>query len=141
MTYVLNGTPEDIRRIEKGTAILFQELHLGPKESDLQIEVLFQDTETLSTTKEGNTIRIKCRETAHYFRGLNWILHHLDKDSVQKEEPVIFPKNGYMLDCSRNSVFTVEKVKSLIRILAKLGMNDLLLYTEDTYEEIGRAHV
>lgn len=39
-----------------------------------------------------------------------------------------------MLDCSRNAVFTVEKVKFLIRILAKLGMNVLMLYTEDTYE-------
>mgnify|MGYP000936717151 CR=1 FL=1 len=39
-----------------------------------------------------------------------------------------------MLDCSRNAVFTVEKVKAMIRILAKLGLNRLLLYTEDTYE-------
>lgn len=134
MTYALNGTQEDIRRIEEGTAILFQDLHICPKEIPWQIEVLFQDTDILSIVKEGNTIHISCRETSHYFRGLNWILHHLDQDSVQKKEPVIFPKNGYMLDCSRNSVFTVEKVKSLIRMLAKLGMNDLLLYTEDTYE-------
>ena len=32
-----------------------------------------------------------------------------------------------MLDCSRNAVFTVEKVKAMIRILAKLGLNRLLL--------------
>lgn len=38
-----------------------------------------------------------------------------------------------MLDCSRNAVFTVEKVKSFIRIMAKLGMNTLMLYTEETY--------
>lgn len=42
-----------------------------------------------------------------------------------------------MLDCSRNAVFTVEKVKFLIRTLAKLGMNVLMLYTEDTYEVEG----
>ena len=134
MTYVLHGTPEDVGRIEKGTSILFQELHICPKEVPLQIEVRFRNTDTLSMTKEGNTIHISCQETSHYFRGLNWILHQLDKDSVHKEEPVIFPKNGYMMDCSRNSVFTVEKIKSFIRIMAKLGMNDLLLYTEDTYE-------
>lgn len=134
MTYVLHGTPEDLGRIEKGTSILFQELHICLKEVPLQIEVRFQNTDTLSITKEGNTIHISCQETSHYFRGLNWILHQLDKDSVHKEEPVIFQKNGYMMDCSRNSVFTVEKIKSFIRIMAKLGMNDLLLYTEDTYE-------
>ncbi|MDD6615968.1 MAG: beta-N-acetylhexosaminidase [Lachnospiraceae bacterium] len=134
MIYVLKGTSEDIRRIEKGTAILFQDLQICSGEETLQIEVCFQDTDTLSVNKEGNRIQISCRETAHYFRGLNWILHQPDQGSVHKEEPVIFPKNGYMMDCSRNSVFTVEKVKSFIRIMAKLGMNDLLLYTEDTYE-------
>ena len=42
-----------------------------------------------------------------------------------------------MLDCSRNAVSTPETVKKLIRILAKAGMNQLLLYTEDTYEVPG----
>jgi len=44
-----------------------------------------------------------------------------------------------MLDCSRNAVFTVEKVKFLIRTLAKLGMNVLMPYTEDTYEVAGNG--
>ena len=45
-----------------------------------------------------------------------------------------------MLDCSRNAVFTVEKVKSMIRTLAKMGMNVLMLYTEDTYEVPGEPY-
>ena len=45
-----------------------------------------------------------------------------------------------MLDCSRNAVFTVEKVKFLIKTLAKLGMNVLMLYTEDTYEVEGQPY-
>ena len=45
-----------------------------------------------------------------------------------------------MLDCSRNAVFTVEKVKSVIRTLAKMGMNVLMLYTEDTYEVPGEPY-
>ena len=52
----------------------------------------------------------------------------------RKKEKAYFAGNGLMLDCSRNAVFTVEKVKAMIRILAKLGLNRLLLYTEDTYE-------
>ena len=53
MTYVLHGTPEDVGRIEKGTSILFQELHICPKEVPLQIEVRFRNTDTLSMTKRG----------------------------------------------------------------------------------------
>lgn len=41
---------------------------------------------------------------------------------------------GVMLDCSRNAVPTVEGAKRFIDRLALLGLNLLLLYTEDTYE-------
>ncbi len=43
-------------------------------------------------------------------------------------------KLGLMVDCSRNSVLTVEATKRLIDILSKLGYTYLELYTEDTYE-------
>ena len=39
-----------------------------------------------------------------------------------------------MLDCSRNAVAAPEKLRSIIRRLAKMGMNQLFLYMEDTYE-------
>lgn len=146
MAYILNGNPNDIQRIKSGTAILLNEFRFCPKDDTLNIEVIFQDTDILSTTVSGRRIQIICKETAHYFRGLNWALHHIDKDLIQKKDTVLkkeqvyFPKNGFMPDCSRNSVFTVEKVKSLIRLLAKLGMNTLMLYTEDTYEVPGEPY-
>ena len=71
-----------------------------------------------------------------FFRALNWLRNHLkDTDGKsEKKETAYFAGNGLMLDCSRNAVFTVEKVKEMIRTLAKMGLNRLLLYTEDTYE-------
>ena len=44
---------------------------------------------------------------------------------------------GAMLDMSRNGVMTVEAVERFLRIEACLGMNFLMLYTEDTYEVPG----
>ena len=41
---------------------------------------------------------------------------------------------GIMLDCSRNAVMKVEKVKELVDIMNRLGYNCLMLYTEDTWE-------
>ena len=41
---------------------------------------------------------------------------------------------GVMLDVSRGAVLTVEAVKRYIDYLAVLGLNLLMLYTEDTYE-------
>ena len=46
----------------------------------------------------------------------------------------MFKRFGTMLDCSRNAVMKPEKVKQWIDILAELGYNTLLLYTEDTFE-------
>ena len=41
---------------------------------------------------------------------------------------------GAMLDMSRNGVLTVEAVRRCMDRMACLGMNMLMLYTEDTYE-------
>ncbi len=51
--------------------------------------------------------------------------------------------NGYfaaMLDCSRNGVIKVNKVKEFIDILSKFGYNALELYTEDTFEVEGEPY-
>lgn len=45
-----------------------------------------------------------------------------------------FDTLGVMLDCSRNAVMNVEEVKRFITLIAKMGYNQLQLYTEDTYE-------
>ena len=49
-------------------------------------------------------------------------------------EKPCFKECGLMLDCSRNGVMKVSSVKRYINCLASLGMNFLMLYTEDTYE-------
>ena len=45
-----------------------------------------------------------------------------------------FEKFGVMIDCSRNAVPSVEGLKRFLDIIAKMGYNVAMLYTEDTYE-------
>ena len=45
-----------------------------------------------------------------------------------------FEKFGVMIDCSRNAVPNLQALKRFIEILAKMGYNCVMLYTEDTYE-------
>lgn len=45
-----------------------------------------------------------------------------------------FRRFGTMIDCSRNAVMNLPSLKKWVDILASLGYNTLLLYTEDTYE-------
>jgi len=56
------------------------------------------------------------------------------KGQVNKMNETGFRRFGTMIDCSRNSVMSVASLKRWIDILAELGYNSLLLYTEDTYE-------
>lgn len=41
---------------------------------------------------------------------------------------------GVMIDCSRNAVMNVASVKRFVDVIAKMGYNTMMLYTEDTYE-------
>lgn len=73
-----------------------------------------------------------------FFRALMRLVRELEQKGTAQdlswEETVFLDRNGTMLDCSRNSVLTVETIKKYIRMQASVGMNTLMLYTEDTYE-------
>ena len=51
-----------------------------------------------------------------------------------------YKRFGVMLDCSRNAVMKVSKLKEFIDFLAKAGYNTLELYLEDTYEVEGEPY-
>jgi len=56
------------------------------------------------------------------------------KDRFHIEKSSHFTWCGPMLDVSREGVFRVEQIKKYIDMIACLGMNMLMLYTEDVYE-------
>ncbi len=45
-----------------------------------------------------------------------------------------FDNFGVMIDCSRNAVPSVERLKRFFSVIAKMGYNVAMLYTEDTFE-------
>ncbi len=47
---------------------------------------------------------------------------------------------GVMIDCSRNAVMSVPALKSYAALLAEMGYDTLMLYTEDTYEVEGEPY-
>ena len=73
------------------------------------------------------------------FRSLGHLFGELHTNTTKKyySETSSFEMLGAMLDCSRNGVMTVENVKAFIRRLSLMGINTLMLYTEDTYEVPG----
>lgn len=138
MEILWKGETEAADRIREGTEILANEA--GDAAEALAVSVKFWEKEELYVKREGGQVEICCKEPAHYFRALNRALHWPAGQAMEQTETVYFPKNGFMLDCSRNSVFTADTVKALIRKLARVGMNVLMLYTEETYEVPGKPY-
>ena len=56
------------------------------------------------------------------------------KNALEIIQKPAFKTVGPMLDMSRGGVMTVSSVKKYLEYTAALGMNMLMLYTEDTYE-------
>ena len=56
------------------------------------------------------------------------------EESVDISAENRFDTCGIMIDVSRNAVLKIETVKDVIRYMARMGLNMLMLYTEDTYK-------
>ena len=133
MNLKFNGDQDLIRSIEEGSRLLLSEKNQdGTAAMTFSLEKAPEDAGS-SVVKKGDTCTIRFQEPAQYFRLFNYALQHNNEDFSLEEKPY-FASRGFMLDCSRNAVANPEKLRSLIRRLAKMGMNQLFLYMEDTYE-------
>ena len=93
-----------------------------------------EDTNFLRIKRKNNEVQIHYGCLSNLFRGLSFVKEKLDDVDYDISFKKKFTTNGLMLDCSRNGVMKLEKVKETILISALMGHNRLLLYTEDTYE-------
>lgn len=136
MNLKFNGDQDLIRSIEEGSRLLLSEKKQdGTAAMTFSLEKAPEDASS-SIVKKGDTCTVRFQEPAQYFRLFNYALHHNNEDFSLEEKPY-FARRGFMLDCSRNAVANPEKLRSLVRRLAKMGMNQLFLYMEDTYEVPG----
>lgn len=131
----------DYREIQKGASILFEEAFQEENgENCLTVSAVHVEGRQLSVEKHGSSCQIKYPKKAAFFRGLSLLLEHAKEQDYELHETIAFCTNGCMLDCSRNAVLKVEKIRDIIRKMALLGLDRLMLYTEDTYEVPGHPY-
>ncbi len=90
-------------------------------------------------TADGGTV-VEYAQPGDAFRALGVLMgQRLENPTAAawSEEQRTLTHIGNMLDVSRNAVLNLPTLRSLIRSLALLGVNWLMLYTEDTYEVPG----
>lgn len=110
------------------------------QEECIRIEAVHCEEAGLSIEKEGEKVKIAYQQEVHYYRAFGMVMSHLREERFCYTETAHTDRLGNMFDCSRNAVLKVSTVKKYIEYMALLGMNDLMLYTEDTYEVEGHPY-
>lgn len=82
---------------------------------------------------DGKISEIRYEAKIHFFRALGILFEH-QNEKINIVEDVKFKKNGMMIDSSRNGVLKPESIKKLMENMALMGLNFIMMYTEDTYE-------
>lgn len=102
----------------------------------LPFSVEVHDGEHLHVTLKDNHAVIEASEPTAIARGFFLLSRAVKEgtDSLDVVQKRHFASCGPMFDMSRNAVLRVSAVKAYIDRIAALGMNMLMLYTEDTYE-------
>ena len=98
-------------------------------------EVCFKKGEELSLLMDGERLTVEAPDISSAARGLFLAACALrdGKNIPELHQTRHIASCGMMLDMSRGGVMTVQAVKGMIDAHAALGLNLMMLYTEDTY--------
>lgn len=107
---------------------------VNEQEADCIIIPKQQEIFGYSVKKEQGKAIIFYKEPVQFFRGLGHLLAHRTEETFSIHNEKELGHHGAMFDCSRNGVLKVERIKQYIRLHSLLGLNQMMLYTEDTYE-------
>jgi len=116
-----------------GAQLLTDNLHITLCGGGTPIRAVCGDALEVQRTEEGYTVTYSTK--SEFFRGLAICVHAIRTGEFSPvRETRNFSLCGIMLDMSRNSVYTADTVREYLRYMALMGLNMLMLYTEDTYE-------
>ena len=130
LTFKLTG---DFESLERGCSLLSKRLGISFAECGTPIRAVCGDHLIVSADENGYAITYS--DTNEFFRGLALLCGTLRGGrTVSVDEKKGFSTRGMMFDVSRNAVYTVKTVHRLLEYMASMGLNMIMLYTEDTYE-------
>lgn len=124
----------DIDGLEAGLPFLCEELGVSIADDGIEVEAVHTEGVLEASYQDGKG-RIVYDQRVHFFRAFGlWVMNYRKQQTFHCVEQPKFDTIGAMLDASRNGVLTVTSVQNMLRKMALMGMNLLLLYTEDTFE-------
>lgn len=116
---------------ESAQSLLF-DLGIGLSKEGTKVTVTSGDGLDISRTEDG--IRLAVKRQQDFSRALSYLPAFLSGRKTAVFEKCNANTLCLMADCSRNAVLSMDGAKKMIRDLAVMGFDSLMLYTEDTYE-------
>jgi hypothetical protein len=124
--------------LKKGIAQLAEEFSIELKDEKSGVEIVFVESGSpekgFEIENTGGAVCVKYSGLNGAFRGL---ARMLAGNTETASEKTFLDTLGFMIDCSRNAVMTVDTAKAVLRRMALMGYNMMMLYTENTYEVPG----
>lgn len=125
----------DIEELRPGIELVKGRLLFEEAQDGLRVEVQKETEDRMELSFDGLSGTIRHGSKIQFFRALGLFVENLKrKEPFHIQETPSFKTNGAMVDVSRNAVLTVPSIKRLLEAMALMGLNLLMLYTEDTYE-------
>jgi len=124
----------DIHNVLPGIELLSKELGVHISDNGFPIQVYQHNMDEIIVECDGKKGLIHFKQPIHFFRALGlWLQEFRSKKEFKLTEKPQFTSNGVMVDASRNAVMTVEGIQTLLRKMALMGLNLVMMYTEDTF--------
>ena len=110
----------------------------GISVSDGGRKIVAKEGDETSVSLKNDVYTIIYRRKNEFFRELTRLAELAEGDTIIEKGS--FSMLCYMADASRNAVMNIKSLRRLIRYLAGMGYDSLMLYTEDTYQLPGYAY-
>jgi len=130
----------EIEPLRKGIEVFSEELkyQLSPNGISVYVE---QRPGNIEVVFENGRGVIRYQEKVHFFRALGLLIQEMERrQSFSIIEEPQFDMNGIMVDVSRNAVLRMDSIKTILKKMAVMGLNMMMLYTEDTYTVPNRPY-
>ncbi len=118
-------------KLQKGVVELTKEIGLELSDNGVVVNVTKADRMTLAN-KDGK-IELTYNKENEFYRAVSYLPRVIAQGGTV-DEKASFNMLCYMADMSRNAVYNIPTAKQMIRYLALMGYDSLMLYNEDVYE-------
>ena len=122
-------------RLKAGVAVFGQRYGYEIGDGGMEVTVSQWEESGFSVARNGNFVEIRIGKPVHLFRGLGLLLQHAEEETYCVAQTDYFEHNGLMYDGSQaSSLLNVDTCKEYLLMLAAMGLDTFMLYTENTFD-------